>query len=227
MPPGILSSNIITVQSLDLILASPTSSDPTYKHQLLSAKLAILTNRPSQPTHRSFDSELQILQCRLDLAKACLQLTVPNLSTAGTELGLVERDCKGIIKRMCRENRLRVDKASKRIDMDGAIERRDSLGTDSAIERRASQGTEGESSTTRPAPTPIPASNTTPASGNSATSSISGTSSISKYEHRQRTITTLRIEALRLLGDVKEMQGYPDMKERMNSLVSKLELGGI
>lgn len=128
---------------------------------------------------------------------------------------------------MCRENRLRVDKASKRIDMDGAIERRDSLGTDSAIERRASQGTEGESSTTRPAPTPIPASNTTPASGNSATSSISGTSSISKYEHRQRTITTLRIEALRLLGDVKEMQGYPDMKERMNSLVSKLELGGI
>jgi hypothetical protein len=213
MPPGVLSSNLITVQSLDLILASPTSSDPIFRHQLLSTKLAILTNRPSQPAHRSFDSELQILQCRLDLAKACLLLRVPNIVTAGLELGLVERDCKGIVKRMCRENRIRVDKASKRIEMDGVIERRTSLGS------------AGDSITTRPAPTPVAASAYPSTSTNSATSSISGsTSNTSKYENRQRIITTLRVEALRLLGEVEEMQGKPERKIRWDCLATKLEL---
>jgi hypothetical protein len=213
MPPGVLSSNLITVQSLDLILASPTSSDPIYRHQLLSTKLAILTNRPSQPAQRAFDSELQILQCRLDLAKACLLLRVPNIVTAGLELGLVERDCKGIVKRMCRENRIRVDKASKRIEMDGAIGRRTSLGS------------AGDSITTRPAPTPVAASAYPSTSTNSATSSISGsTSNTSKYESRQRTITTLRVEALRLLGEVEEAQGKPERKIRWDCLATKLEL---
>jgi hypothetical protein len=213
MPPGVLSSNLITVQSLDLILASPTSSDPIFRHQLLSTKLAILTNRPSQPAHRSFDSELQILQCRLDLAKACLLLRVPNIVTAGLELGLVERDCKGIVKRMCRENRIRVDKASKRIEMDGVIERRTSLG---AAE---------EPITTRPALTPVSTSANPSTSTGSATSSISGsTSNTSKYENRQRTITTLRVEALRLLGEVEEAQGKPERRIRWDCLATKLEL---
>ena len=124
----------------------------------------------------------------------------------------MERDCKGIVKRMCRENRMRVDKASKRIEMDGVIE------------RRASLGTEGNSSTTRPTSTPISTSTATSTSGNSANSSISGTSSGSKYETRQKAITTLRVEALRLLGDVEEMQGKPERKIRWDCLATKLEL---
>ena len=124
----------------------------------------------------------------------------------------MERDCKGIVKRMCRENRNRVDKASKRIEMDGVME------------RRASLGTEGNSSATRPSLTPVSASADTSTSGNSANSSISGTSSTSKYETRQKTISTLRVEALRLLGEVEEMQGKPERKIRWDCLATKPEL---
>jgi hypothetical protein len=147
-----------------------------------------------------------------------LGLNVPNLVTAGLELGLVERDCKGIIKRMCRENRIRVDKASRKIELGGGLD-----GNNTPV------GTEGEISTTRPAPTPLSSDSTNISSStNSATSSISGSnsnSSTSKYESRQQIITALRVEALRLLGEVEEMQGKPERRGRWDSLALKLEAG--
>lgn len=231
MPPAILSSNLITISSLDAILASPTSSDPTYKYQLLSTKLAILTNRPSQPVHRSFDAELQILKCRLDLARACLELVVPNLKTADSECEIVGRDCKGILKRMCRENRISNDRANIKAGTGGVLERQITPTPLSVSEPIPSTGVEGEpstSSTSRPAPTPISSGSTNTDSTNStdsATSTTSDSTAGSKYGGRIRVITGIRIEALRLSAQVDELQGNTGRRERLESLALKLEAG--
>lgn len=133
MPPNILSSHLVTIPVLDALLSSSTSPpNLTKKVQLLSTKLAILTNRPSQPARgQPFDVEIQILRCRLDLAAAHLALAAgsdPNASAivarsggaggelklAEMELGLVEKECKGIIKRYSRLVKLERDKAESR-----------------------------------------------------------------------------------------------------------------
>lgn len=157
MPPNVLSSSVVTVPVLDALLDSRTSPPtPAKRVQLLSTKLAILTNRPSQPVRgQPFDVEVQVLRCRLDLAGAYLALasegesesagvsrgssvgsdvgvavsrgssanggvsfskrgssssssrvvvgdTGQQLKLAESELNLVERECKGIIKRYTR-----------------------------------------------------------------------------------------------------------------------------
>jgi hypothetical protein len=118
MPPPILNSTLITIPILNTILASPAahpSINPSYRVQVLTTKLAILTNRPSQPSRMGFDAELEIMQCRLDLAKAAMhsELKGKNLVLAEGELGVVERQCKGLTKRLCREARVRSDKTEE------------------------------------------------------------------------------------------------------------------
>jgi len=230
MAPGILSSNLITVDSLNVLLNSVAAQDPTYKFQLLSTKLAILTNRPSQPVQRSYDSELQILQCRLDIARAAFELTVPKLVLAEEELRMVERDCKGIIKRICRRERARSDKAATKSGDGGAVKKDETAESKENLETGAVTGTGVSASTPeRPAPTPLPTSSTsTSTSTDTTATTISNTSSmstgtLSKYQARQRTITALRVEALKLLGEVEEMQGRPERRGRWDSLALRLE----
>jgi hypothetical protein len=157
---------------------------------------------------------------------------VPNLKVAEVELGLVRGDCKGITKRMCRENRIRSDKAAGRSKSGagGRVEK-EREGLSGLV------GIEGAGEPSRPAPTPISSdsnstSTDTTISTNSATSSngtgagISiSTSTSSKYGHRQEVIEAIRVEAVRLQGQVWEMRGIPDRKERLDSLASKYETG--
>jgi hypothetical protein len=184
MPPSILSSNLINIPVLDLILSSPqTALNQPYHLQLLHTKLAILTNRPSQPKRRGFAADLEILETRLEVARValCLQFEsegsagsrvresgesvgfaggngpgndagkgqesgslsrelvprpteprtvsttqtqagpstpnprpVPNYTLAEGELGIVEKECKGLTKRLCREIRARTDRAREK-----------------------------------------------------------------------------------------------------------------
>jgi len=260
MPPGILSSNLITVPVLDSLLASQAGQEHTYRLQLLSTKLAILTNRPSQPIKRSFDAELQILQCRLELAKVAVRLT--NLRLASGELGIVETDCKGMFKRIAREIRARSDREARK-----SIGQERDVGTASP-QQGGGEG-EGDGSYTGPgptiesdvmerpsiqtltpahlesSPTSMPTYDPTntspdldqdPESESRTTShsslpsvSLSSTSSadakIAKYQNRQGVITNLRIEALRLLGEVEDLQGRPERRGRWDSLALKLEAG--
>jgi hypothetical protein len=131
---------------------------------------------------------------------------------AGEQLGMVERDCKGILKRLCRQERIRVDQATISSG-EGGIRSKDDAGE-------------------RPGPTPITegdlnissmSTNTTTSTGSAGSVGSSGDST--KYESRQRTITTFRIEALRLLGEVEEMQGRPERRGRWDSLAIRLEAG--
>jgi hypothetical protein len=213
MPPSILSSNLITIPVLDLILSSPqTALNQPYHLQLLHTKLAILTNRPSQPKQRGFAADLEILETRLEVARValCLQSAgsrvresgesvgfaggngpgndagkgqesgslsrglvprpteprtvsttqtqagpskpnprpVPNYTLAEGELGIVEKECKGLTKRLCREIRARTDRARARDE----VQRRGDLPGPSRTSSGASTSTstaeEGPSSTT-------------------------------------------------------------------------------
>lgn len=169
-----------------------------------------------------------------------MELVVPNLKTAEAELGLVRSDCKGITKRMCRENRIRSDKAAVKFKTGagGRVERERDRSS-GLVEIGAGQ----LSGLSRPAPTPISSdSNSTSTDtttstnsaisrsgtgiSNSATSTNgTSTSSGSKYGHPQEVIEAIRVEAVKLQGQVWEMRGIPDRKERLDSLASKYETG--
>jgi hypothetical protein len=297
MPGGILSSNFITVPVLDSLLASPAGQEPSYRLQLLSTKLAILTNLPSQPHRRSFDTELQILQCRLEVAKVAVGLA--NLTLARGELGIVERECKGMIKRITREVRARSDREARRC-ITSERDREDQVvsgtttptGTGSgnaigtavgsgASPSTSTYGEESESgsgstikaikrdidigigselsslSTSSPSTSTTP--NTSQSDPNLALSPITSSSSsdldtqeilkafsssstsattpspplseattpsdskVAKYQFRQGIIKKLRVEALRALGDLEELQGKPERRGRWDSLAMKLE----
>lgn len=220
MPPSILSSNLINIPVLDLILSSPqTALNQPYHLQLLHTKLAILTNRPSQPKRRGFAADLEILETRLEVARVALCLSegsagsigrgsgisggqgigidagpgqegssstsrdlvprpiqsstsststslsatqaqagpsksgsspVPNYTLAEGELGIVEKECKGLTKRLCREIRARTDRArardedQRRDDVPGPS--RTSSGTSTSTSTSTAE--EGPSSTT-------------------------------------------------------------------------------
>lgn len=122
---------------------------------------------------------------------------------------------------------MRVDRATIKAGAGGVLERQitpTQLGTGIPS---VTSVTEGESST-RPAPTPIPSGSTTTTgtnSTNSANSANSDSTAASKYENRQRIILALRVEALRLSGEIEEMQGSPERRDRLNSLALKLEAG--
>jgi len=145
---------------------------------------------------------------------------------------MVERDCKGIIKRICRRERARSDKAATKSGDGGAVKKDETAESKENLETGAVTGTGVSASTPeRPAPTPLPTSSTsTSTSTDTTATTISNTSSmstgtLSKYQARQRTITALRVEALKLLGEVEEMQGRPERRGRWDSLALRLEEG--
>lgn len=84
-------------------------------------------------------------------------------------------------------------------------------------------------STTSPDPDNDPESESRTTSHSSlpsaSLSSSSADAKIAKYQNRQGVITNLRIEALRLLGEVEDLQGRPERRGRWDSLALKLEAG--
>lgn len=108
---------------------------------------------------------------------------------------------------MCREERVRSDKAAIKSGEGGVLERE-------TVKRPELVETTSSSSAS---------SVFTSISTTSTSSSLDPESS--KYQTRQRTITMLRVEALRLLGEVEEMQGRPERRGRWDSLAIKLEAG--
>jgi len=143
---------------------------------------------------------------------------------------MVERDCKGIIKRICRRERARSDKAATKSAEGGVVKKDEMAGSKENLETGAGSGASA-STPERPAPTPLPISSTsTSTSTDTTATTISNTSSmstgtLSKYQARQRTITALRVESLKLLGEVEEMQGRPERRGRWDSLALRLEEG--
>ncbi|WVQ85075.1 hypothetical protein IAT38_007239 [Cryptococcus sp. DSM 104549] len=122
MPPPILSSPLLNLSTINSLISSPAPQPPHTRIQLLSAKIHLLSDPPaagpssaggvdatadSQGKGKgrariSDAAQLEVLQCRLDLGRAYLGLDVPEWTSAEVELGLVEKDCKGMMKRLGR-----------------------------------------------------------------------------------------------------------------------------
>lgn len=115
MPPPILSSEVITLPVLETMLNShQAQKDKTYRLLLLRTKLALLTNPPppslevgSSSTRASVQDQLIVLRLRLEIGRLILSLppgtgTESEIKGARVELGIVDKEIKGILKRLVR-----------------------------------------------------------------------------------------------------------------------------
>lgn len=92
-PPEVLSSPLLSLESINILLASPAPQTVDVRIQLLSAKIVVLSNLPSSPA------------CRLDIQKTRFQLGQTylrdkfDLKSAEIELSMVQRECKELARR--------------------------------------------------------------------------------------------------------------------------------
>ncbi|WVQ65636.1 uncharacterized protein L199_003814 [Kwoniella botswanensis] len=115
MSPPILSSPFLNLNTINTILSSPTPIPIEQRIQLLEANIHLLTSSLpasiksattiSDQRSRSEISErdratLDIDKNRVDLGRTYLSQKVPDYIKAEMEFGIVDRNCKSILKRI-------------------------------------------------------------------------------------------------------------------------------
>ncbi|OCF72791.1 hypothetical protein I204_06020 [Kwoniella mangroviensis CBS 8886] len=115
MSPPILSSPFLNLNTINTILSSPTPIPIEQRIQLLEAKIHLLTSSlPASiksattiPEQRSrYDiterdrGTLDIDKIRVELGQTCLSQKIPDYIKAEMEFGIVDRNCKSILKRI-------------------------------------------------------------------------------------------------------------------------------
>lgn len=91
--PTILSSPLLSLESINILLASPAPQNVDVRIQLLSAKILALSNLPLSPACR-----LDVQKTRFQLGKTYLRDKF-DLKCAEIELGMVQRECKELARK--------------------------------------------------------------------------------------------------------------------------------
>ncbi|WVW84831.1 hypothetical protein I302_106866 [Kwoniella bestiolae CBS 10118] len=119
MSPPILSSPFLNLNTINSILSSPSPIPTEQRIQLLEAKVHLLTSSlpplikpptpqgaseiPDEKSKRDDKRDkamFEIDKIRIALGRSYLQQKVPDHIKAEMEFGVVDRNCKGIIKRI-------------------------------------------------------------------------------------------------------------------------------
>ncbi|AFR94861.1 hypothetical protein C343_02947 [Cryptococcus neoformans C23] len=92
-PPTVLSSPLLSLESINILLTSPAPQTVDVRIQLLSAKILALSNLPLSPA-----CLLDVQKTRFQLGKTYLRDKF-DLKCAEIELSMVQRECKELARR--------------------------------------------------------------------------------------------------------------------------------